>query len=292
MRFLHKTRLRLAVTLAALLAAVAVSLLTSQPTGADDEVLGEIDTIFDCYGFVPHLPSTIRGDVITADVVVARDGISEAKAREIMAKAGEPYAASGNHARITPRVRFDIVAVHDLTGKLEGQVATGGYYEGAELGDDLMSQLIRYYRTNHPTLKRHHVHLLTSRDITNEANDESLLGVDNCIGSIGSKDSFSISESGVVEPFSILGLVDWLDDLDAKVAAHEIGHAFGAHHHYANCAELAVFGLLKGTADVCSLMFNDAGTAALRFGTLETLVVRANAERHVANMPQLLPDLL
>jgi hypothetical protein len=39
-------------------------------------------------------------------------------------------------------------------------------------------------------------------------------------------------------------------------------------------------------------MFNDAGTAALRFGTLETLVVRANAERHVANMPQLLPDLL
>jgi hypothetical protein len=291
MSFLDNRRVQVSFVLGAILATFAV-FWTGLPTEADEGGPVEIDPVFDCYNFVPHTPSSIRGDVITADIVIARDGISEAKARDIMAKAAEPYAATGNHAHVTPRVKFNIVAVHDLSGKLTGRSANGGYYEGGPpLTDDLMSQMIRYYKANYPGLKRDHVHLITNRDITDDSGDEALLGIDNCIGSIGTKDSFSISESGVVEPFSIRGLVDFVSELDAKVAAHEVGHAFGAHHHYANCLELAVFGLLKGTADVCSLMFNDASLVALRFGTLETLVVRANAERHIEKMSAGLPDL-
>ncbi len=290
MSVINNPRFRLVSVLVTLLAAFAVS-WTAQPTGADDGLPIDIDPSFDCDGYVPHLPTTIRGDVITADIVVARDGISEAKAREIMAKAAEPYAPSGNHARVTPRVKLNVVAVHDLTGVLSGREVSGFYYEGQTLGNDLMAQLIRYYREHYPNLKRDHVHLITNRDITGGSLGDAVAGIDNCIGSIGSNDSYSISESGTLDPFSLEGLIDFYDDIDAKIAAHEIGHAFGAHHHYANCAEYLVPGLLAGTADVCSLMFNDVGLENLRFSLLETLVIRANAERHIAGIPPLLPDV-
>ncbi len=286
----NNRRLRVVLVLGAVIAAFGVS-WTTLPTGADDGIPIDTDPFIECYSFVPHLPSTVRGDVITANIVIARDGVSESKARAIMAEAAKPYAPNGNHAQVTPRVKFNIVAVHDLTKELTGTDVAGFYTEDSPVGDDLMAQLIRYYRKTFPNLNRHHVHLITNRDLTSGELGNAVAGIDNCIGSIGTKDSYSIGESGTLEPFSFQGLVDFYGNIDAKIAAHEIGHAFGAHHHYANCVEFAAPGLLKGTSDVCSLMFNDAGLEHLRFSLLETLAIRGYAEAHIAGVPQLLPDI-
>ncbi len=60
-----------------------------------------------------------------------------------------------------------------------------------------------------------------------------MAGVAYCIGGVRYADTaFAIGE----------GSSPWETTLDdktfsAKIAAHEIGHVMGAHHHYGNCVE-------------------------------------------------------
>jgi hypothetical protein len=75
-----------------------------------------------------------------------------------------------------------------------------------------------------------------------------------------------------------LAIGPFLLEVDAhpEIAAHELGHLMGAHHHYANCVE----GVLQGEANdlsPCSLMFNFVDFQSLNFALVNTTVVRGHA---------------
>jgi hypothetical protein len=223
---------------------------------------------------------------------VARDGVSDKAVRSLMAKIGMIYAPSaGIHPALTPNVKFKIVAVHDLTKVLKGREASGFITEDKPKGADLMSQLIRYYRTKHPKLARHHVHLFTDRNLTQVPVGDPVAGIANCIGGIGTKYAYSIGEVGILKPIEV-GPLTAYRDVDVKVSAHEIGHVFGGQHHYMNCVEGLAAAVQESTVDACTLMTNFADFAGSRFGVVETMAVRGFAEAHIARtnpLPERLP---
>jgi hypothetical protein len=271
----------------AVLVALIGAIFHHGSVAADDAVPIDLGPGIECYGAVPHLPADPSRGTIRADIVVARDGVSEANARRVMKRAAQAYVKAPE-GEASPDVKLNIIAVHNLTGELEGQVVNNEFVvDDNPRGTDLMSQLIRYYRAKYPRLRRDHVHLLTSTNIRLGLPPDpfgitsGVLGIANCIGSIGTKYSYSISEYGTSEPFTFG--VKFSTDIDAKVAAHEIGHAFGAQHHYANCVERAAPSLNDRRADICTLMYNDASTVDLHFGTLEAAVVRGFAEAELDN---------
>jgi hypothetical protein len=70
-------------------------------------------------------------------------------------------------------------------------------------------------------------------------------------------------------------------EVHPEVAAHELGHLMGAHHHYANCVE----GNLTGEASdlsPCTLMFNYIDLQSLNFSVLEGVTVRGHAVKYAS----------
>lgn len=122
------------------------------------------------------------------------------------------------------------------------------------------------------------MHLLTSKDVYFvDAGTPAygLAGVAECIGGVRyDEHAFSFSE-GIGEHDK------WGDRMAGLIAAHEIGHLMGAHHHYANCAEGSP--LMQENETPCTLMssvliFWNAGN----FGTLEAGVVRGHASDYAS----------
>ena len=66
---------------------------------------------------------------------------------------------------------------------------------------------------------------------------------------------------------------------EGVIAAHELGHLLGAHHHYSDCAAAPV-GATYGWAAVCTTMSPLATTASPVFGTLEQSFVRHYTEKY------------
>lgn len=257
-----------------------------QPLHADDGLPVDLSEGDECAGLVPHLPLDPKRGTITADIVVALDGVSIEQAEQIVAKGAQAYAP-GPVPQLTPDVKINVVAYHDLTGKLTGNMLDGFVVEDDPRGTDLMSQLIRYYRANHPTLKRHHVHLLTTKDtavvLTPGGEPQSAAaGIANCIGGVGTPYAYAITEVGTIDTPIQIGPLTAVADAEAKNFAHEMGHVFGAHHHYAECATNAATALASRTADVCSVMFNDLSLLSLRFSALEAAAIRGYVEAHIA----------
>ena len=87
---------------------------------ADDGLPIELSEPDECGGFVPHLPADPTRGTIRADIVIALDGVSLEKAKQIVANGSKPYAR-GPIPQITPDVKINVVAYHDLTGKLKGR---------------------------------------------------------------------------------------------------------------------------------------------------------------------------
>jgi hypothetical protein len=262
------------------------------PVAADDGLPIDMADADECFGGVPHLPLDPTRGTITSNIVIARDGVSEKTARSLMAKIGKIYApTAAAHPVLTPNVKFKIVAVHDLTKVLKGRTVSGFITESKPKDSDLMSQLIRYYNTKYPKLKRHHVHLFTDRNLTQEPVGDIIAGIANCIGGIGTKYGYSIGEVGLTPPLDV-GPLRAYTNVDVKVSAHEIGHVFGAHHHYADCVETLPDAILNSTTDFCTLMTNAADFAGSKFGVVETMAVRGFAEAHIAKtnpIPERLP---
>jgi hypothetical protein len=233
----------------------------------------------DCLGPVPFPATQLTRKSLRADIVVALDGVSIHRAKQIMRRAAMPYAP-GPIPQITPDVRLNVIAYHDLTGKFDSSLVTAGVTGYAPIASDMMSTLIRYYNLNYPNLRRDAIHLLTSQDIGsdlgNGQRNNGILGITDCIGAIGTKYAFSIAEAGVVKQLPI-GPFTFYADLDAKVTAHELGHVFGAQHHYAQCGQSAT-AALDHRPDVCSLMFNDADVIDLHFNPVEVAAIRGFAE--------------
>jgi hypothetical protein len=269
-----------------LLAAASCVLALAATVGqarADDGIPIDMGPENECLGFVPHLATEATRSTIPVDVVVAYDGISLRTARRIMAEAAKPYAP-GLVGQLSPDVKLNYIAFHDVTGVLTSSEVTGFVVAERPSGNDLMSSLIRYYRTHYPRLRRHHVHLLTSKDVWAEVAEgqrtNAVAGIANCIGSIGTKYSYSITEVGHVKP-ATAGPLTFYENVDAKAAAHEMGHSFGAHHHYAVCGPSAPGSLVAGRGDFCSLMTPFADLTSMEFGPVEVAAIRGYTEAHI-----------
>lgn len=249
---------------------------------ADDGIPFDIGPQNECGGFVPHPPTEWTRGTIRVDAVVAYEGITLARARKIMARAADPYAP-GTIAQLSPDVDLSYVAFHDVTGKFGSSELTGFVVDDEPKGDDLMSSLIRYYRSNYTKLRRHHVHLLTSKDVWVEVEGQrtdAVAGIANCIGSIGTKHSYSITEVGHFDAVPV-GPLSFYEEVDAKAAAHEMGHAFGAHHHYSVCGPSAPSSLTASRGDFCSLMTPFADFTSMEFGPAEVAAIRGYTEAHI-----------
>jgi hypothetical protein len=251
---------------------------------ADDGIPIELSEGDECGGFVPHLPMDVARDTITANIVVALDGVSVAHAKKVVARGSEPYGP-GLVPQITPDVKINVIAYHDLTGKLKGDVVSGFVVEDEPTGSDLMSQLVRYYHAKYPRLKRDHVHLLTEKDIAAELvpgqKEYAVAGIANCIGGVGTPNAYAITEIGTFDEVEVGPLTAYVD-LDAKNFAHEMGHVFGGHHHYSECATSVAAALTAQTTDVCSVMFNSLDFNSLQFSAAEAAAIRGYVEAHIA----------
>lgn len=236
------------------------------------------DSTGECLEPVPVTVSargiTDPGHRVRLDVHVLLDGISDARGIQVMSKAAEAYAPLG----ITLKSTFRRVSFPS-----DGTERTPGSTRPMPTGQDV--KLFTYLRWEVGGVRPRSsdvVYLLTGKDIYVNANGQrnyDAAGVADCIGGVRFPDAaFAIGEG--TSPWENI-IND--DTFSAKVAAHEIGHVMGAHHHYGNCFEGNRSTEGGGEPSLCTVMWpTDINYAAMNFGTLETAVVRGYAVRFAA----------
>jgi Metallo-peptidase family M12B Reprolysin-like len=199
---------------------------------------------------------TDDGRTVAIDVAVLLDGVSLGLGNQIMAKAAEAYAPLGLDLRA---VSYRSVA-----------------FTGTE-GADIIQQAKNYYGGVRPA-GSDLVYVLTSKDIT-DAGDTGLAGLADCIGGVRFPyHAFAVGEAVGIDPINIGPFVLEVN-AHPEIAAHEMGHLMGAHHHYANCVE----GILEGEAtdlSPCTLMFNFVDFQSLNFSQVNRAVVRGHAVQY------------
>jgi predicted Zn-dependent protease len=120
------------------------------------------------------------------------------------------------------------------------------------------------------------VYVLTDLDIMLPSLGNIVAGLADCIGGVRYPNrAFAVGEISESIP---IGPVTFYYEATAKIAAHEIGHLLGAHHHYQNCVEGIPSELVEaGEPSPCTLMTNAVDFQSLNFGQIEGLVVRGHA---------------
>lgn len=102
-------------------------------------------------------------------------------------------------------------------------------------------------------------------------------GFADCIGGIRwAERAFAIGSTD----YATEGIVPAPTVDEGVIAAHELGHLLGAHHHYSNCAEAAPKGTLAGEPGVCTTMSPFAVTASTTFGLVEAAFIRHYVESY------------
>ncbi|MGH3712802.1 MAG: pre-peptidase C-terminal domain-containing protein [Micromonosporaceae bacterium] len=211
-----------------------------------------IDVEQDCLEATPAVPpSFATAPTIDLAATVLLDGVvSSARGAEVFGTSPVSYQPLG----ITLRsVRFVSVS-------FAGDDAQG-----------LINQAKAYFGGTRPT-GSDVVYVLTSKNIQAGGNT-AVAGLADCIGGVQFPDrAFAVGENitDTDTPFD--------HNVAAKVAAHEIGHLMGGHHHYANCVEGNLGPDEPGETSPCTLMVNVVDLASLNFSTLNGGVVRGHAE--------------
>ncbi|WP_108664553.1 zinc-dependent metalloprotease family protein [Euzebya rosea] len=130
------------------------------------------------------------------------------------------------------------------------------------------------------------VYVATDADIQ-ALGQTAVAGQADCIGGVGNpENAFAVGEIGdaLVDPKGGIPIspVTFYRDFAAKVAAHEIGHLMGGHHHYQECATPGPVTSAVARAEIgaCTLMSNAVDFQTLPFGTLNGVVVRGHAEAY------------
>lgn len=201
---------------------------------------------------------TDSGQTVSLDVTVLLDGVSVGLGNQIMTKAAESYAPVGIDLNV---VSYQTVTFTGTEGAALIQQAKDRFGGVRPAGSDL-------------------VYVLSSKDLTTDG-DTGLAGLADCIGGVRfAHHAFAVGEAVGIEEAAI---GPFLLEVDAhpEIAAHELGHLMGAHHHYANCVE----GLLQGEAtdlSPCSLMFNFVDFQSLNFSQVNTAVVRGHAVQYAS----------
>ncbi len=128
------------------------------------------------------------------------------------------------------------------------------------------------------------VYVATDLDIQ-ALGQTAVAGQADCIGGVANpENAFAVGEVGdaLVHPKDgiPIGPVTFYRDFAAKVAAHEIGHLMGGHHHYQECGTPSTLTSAAGRSEVgaCSLMSNAVDFQTLPFSALNGVVVRGHAE--------------
>ncbi len=201
---------------------------------------------------------TDAGQTVSLDVAVLLDGVSVGDADLLMTTAAQSYAPLGIDLNV---VSYDTVTFTGTEGAGIIQQAKDHFGGVRPTGSDL-------------------VYILSSKDLTTDG-DTALAGLADCIGGVRfAHHAFAVGEAeGIAE--GVLGPFRVNVDAHPEVAAHELGHLMGAHHHYANCVE----GLLQGDQDdlsPCTLMFNFVDFQSLNFGILEGVTVRGHAVNYAS----------
>jgi predicted Zn-dependent protease len=125
------------------------------------------------------------------------------------------------------------------------------------------------------------VYVVTDLDIQLPGIGNAVAGLADCIGGVALPDrAFAVGETGVLtgDEGLPIGPVTFYKDLTAKIAAHEIGHLMGGHHHYQECGTAAPTAAQRGEPGPCTLMTNAVDFQTLPFSTLNSIVVRGHAE--------------
>ena len=127
------------------------------------------------------------------------------------------------------------------------------------------------------------VYVLSDRDLTTGGNS-GLAGLANCIGGVTYPSrAFTTGELNR-DPNIDLFVADAYVEYTAKVAAHEVGHLMGAHHHYQACGPYAVTNYLDGYGvGGCTLMTNFVDFVSFPFSPTNQVVARGHAENYAAD---------
>lgn len=129
------------------------------------------------------------------------------------------------------------------------------------------------------------VYVVTDLDIQVPGIGNAVAGLADCIGGVALPDrAFAVGETGVLTGDEGIGIgpVAFYKDLTAKIAAHEIGHLMGGHHHYQECGTAAPTAVERGELGPCTLMTNAVDFQTLPFSTVNSVVVRGHAEAWAA----------
>lgn len=211
---------------------------------------------------------TDNGHTVVVDVLVLLDRMNHlSRAEFLIERAEQAYAPLG--IRLNPKFEFVELRGTDVVDLLaQARVAA------AEFSLDAIDV----------------VYVFSSVDLT-YAGGSSVAGMANCIGGVRFKDrlqSIAISEAYYKYEVRYLGapqaFVTVFKDGSALIAAHEIAHLLGAHHHYANCVENASASRLAERREFmpCTVMDQTLFFSALRFGQLEGAVVRGHAFKYAS----------
>ena len=121
------------------------------------------------------------------------------------------------------------------------------------------------------------VYTLTDLDMTAPGIGAAVAGQADCIGGVRyDKHAFAVGEISQYENLQA-GPLTFYYAATSKIAAHEIGHLMGAHHHYQDCVEGIPTELENGEASPCTLMTNAVDFQSLNFSAIEGAVVRGHA---------------
>jgi hypothetical protein len=200
---------------------------------------------------------TDTGQPIAMNLIVLLDGVS----RESAASKIDRTAAAYRSVNMPFSVTFRSVTFNTDDAEALIQLAKNLYGGSRPEGTDL-------------------VYVLTSKNIQSGGND-GVAGLADCIGGVRYPTrAFAVGEdfpgNEQIGPFTLM------IDATAKIAAHELGHLMGAHHHYANCVEgLTTEGEYRELSP-CTLMFNFVDFQSINFSLLNQAVVRGHATSYAA----------
>lgn len=250
-----EVRLRIRKRLAAVAAATAAAAACWAPAQASAEPI-EIGHIPECLEIVPAAIAAPPGQAMGLEVRVLLDGVSQSRGEAAMTVARQSYAPL--NINLVPSYQNVSFTGTDA----EGLIAQSKALFGGERpsGIDI-------------------VYTITNKDLE-IGGDPAVAGLADCIGGVAfPANAFAVGENFTEDESAVFG-VTLARNLTAKVAAHEVGHLMGGHHHYANCAEGLLAESLQSELSPCTLMFNAVDLASLNFSQVNGLVVRGHGEAY------------
>lgn len=254
---------------------IAVLVAAAVPAHA---VVGDVrrpifDIEEDCSALPPaaySIPGISDDDhTVVVDLLILLDGVKQTRARQLLTKAASAYADL--NIELAPRAFRRLRLVADASASAGGRPTIE-----VQRAIAAAKALVGGKRPDGVDI----VHVLTNKDLTLPTYGAATMGAAECAGGIQWDDkAFSISEDPGQDEYSLdaPGLTQVMD-APAEVVAHEIGHLLGGLHQQANCVQgLDPADAAQADPSACTVMVDAVDLASLRFGVVESAVIRGYA---------------